>query len=126
MWEHLSINGKEFPKKSFEKFTAKSLVNNMKVTNDTTLKNYAVTATNRQYNIRQRDPLEIVVFSREMVAQKSDYMPVRMYYTAGHLNPMQPHWLLCTNLADYRYSPAIFYEQNVDEFGLLTHFGEVF
>jgi hypothetical protein len=49
--------------------------------------------------------------------EKLDYM---------HLNPIQPHWLLGKNPADYRYSSAIFYEQNVDEFGLLTHFGEVF
>ena len=92
MWEQLSMNGKEFPKNSFEKFTAKSLVNNMKATNDTTLKNYAVTATDRQYNIWLKDPLAIRVFSREMAVQKLDYM---------HINPMQPHWLLCTNPADY-------------------------
>jgi hypothetical protein len=28
--------------------------------------------------------------------------------------------------ADYRFSSAIFYDQNVNEFGLLTNFGEVF
>ncbi len=117
MWEQLAMNGKEFPKNSFEKFTAKSLINNMKATNDLTLKNYAVTASDRQYNIWQRDPLAIRIFKREMAAQKLDYM---------HLNPMQPHWLLCRNPADYRFSSAIFYEQNLDEFGLLTHFGEAF
>ena len=117
MWEQLSMNSKEFPKNSFEKFTAKSLVNNMKANNDITFKNYEVTATDRQYNIWLRDPLAIMVFSREMAAQKLEYM---------HLNPMQPHWLLCTSPAAYRFSSAIFYEQNVDEFALLTHFGEVF
>ena len=75
MWEQLSMNGKEFPKNSFEKFTAKTLVNNIKANNDTTLKNYAVTATDRQYNIWQRDPLAVMVFSREMAAQKLDYTP---------------------------------------------------
>ena len=29
MWEQLKMNGKEFPKNSFEKFTAKRLVNKM-------------------------------------------------------------------------------------------------
>ena len=28
--------------------------------------------------------------------------------------------------ADYRFSSARFYEQQEDEFGILTHFGEVF
>ena len=117
MWEQLKMNGKEFPKNSFEKFTAKTFVNNMKVTNDPALKNYAVTAVDREYNIWLRDPLAIRIINKEMASQKLDYM---------HLNPMQPHWLLCNNPADYRFSSARFYEQNLDEFGLLTHFGEVF
>ena len=117
MWEQLVMNGKEFPKNSFEKFTAKTLVSNMKASNGGNLKNHAVAATDRQYNIWLRDPLAIKVFSRGMASQKLDYM---------HLNPMQPHWLLCTNPAEYRFSSAMLYEQNVDDFGLLTHFGEVF
>ena len=117
LWEQVSMNGKEFPKNSFEKFTAKCFVNKMKANNDAALQNYAVAATDRQYNIWLRDPLAINVFSREMAAQKLDYM---------HLNPLQPHWLLCADPAHYRFSSAIFYERNVDEFGLLTHFGEVF
>ena len=62
-------------------------------------------------------PLAIRILNKEMAAQKLDYM---------HLNPMQPHWLLCCNPADYRFSSALFYEQNVNEFGILTHFGNVF
>jgi len=77
------MNGKEFPKNSFEKFTAKSLVNNMKANNDPTLINYAVTATDRQYNVWLRDPLAILVFSREMASQKLDYMPARLVIQAG-------------------------------------------
>ena len=106
MWEQLAMNGKEFPTNSFEKFTAKAFVNNLKAGNDDNLKNYAVTATDRQYNIWLRDPLAIRVFSSEMAAQKLDYM---------HLNPMQSHWLLCNNPANYRFSSAIFYEQNRDD-----------
>jgi len=85
--------------------------------NDIVLKNYVVTATDRQHNIWLRDPLAVKVFSRDMAAQKLEYM---------HLNPMQPHWLLCNSPAEYRFSSAKFYEQNEDEFGLLTHFREVF
>ncbi len=72
MWEQLAMNGKEYPKNSFEKFTAKTFVNDMKVSNDGNLKNFAVTSTDRQYNIWQRVPLAIRVFSREMAAQKLD------------------------------------------------------
>ena len=89
----------------------------MKAGNDVNLTNYAVAATDRQYNIWLRDPLAIRVFSREMAAQKLDYM---------HLNPMQPHWLLCSSPADYRFSSAKFCKQNMDGFRILTYFGEVF
>ena len=111
------MNGKEFPKNSFEKFTAKTFIEKMKANNDIALKDYKVKAVDRSYNIWLRDPLAIRVISRAMAAQKLDYM---------HLNPMQPHWLLCSRPADYRFSSAKFYEQNIDEFEMLTHFGEVF
>ena len=117
LWEQLKMNGKELPKSSFEKYTAKSLVNKMKAENDVALKNYLVVATDRQHNIWLRDPLSIKIFSLEMCVQKLDYM---------HLNPLQPHWLLCNHPAEYQFSSAIFYEQGVDEFGILTHFREVF
>ena len=117
LWEQLKMNGKELPKISFEKYTAKSLVNKMKAANDPALKNYLVTATDRQHNIWLRDPLAIKIFNLEMLAQKLDYM---------HLNPLQPHWLLCNKPAAYRFSSAVFYEQKADEFGILTNFDEVF
>jgi hypothetical protein len=50
-----------------------------------------------------------------MLVQKLDYV---------HLNPIQPHWLLSNHPAEYRFSSASFYEQQVDEFGILTHFKE--
>jgi putative transposase len=103
MWEQLSMNGKEFPKNSFEKFTAKSFTNNMKLTNDLSLKNYAVSAPDRKYNIWLIDPLAIRITIREMAIQKLEYM---------HLNPLQPHWLLCNDPAKYRFSSSQFYEQN--------------
>ena len=37
MWEQLNMNGAAFPKNSFEKFTTKTLVNNMKQKKDTAL-----------------------------------------------------------------------------------------
>ena len=54
---------------------------------------------------------------KEMAIQKLNYI---------HFNPLQNHWVLCTQPTEYRFSSAIFYEQNVDEFGLLSHFCEVF
>ena len=86
----------------------------MKQLKDIALKNYAVTATDRQHNIWLRDPLAVKVFSRDMAAQKLDYM---------HLNPMQPHWLLCNSPAEYRFSSAKFYEKILMSLGCLHIFG---
>lgn len=46
----------------------------MKANNDIALKDYAVKATDRAFNIWLRDPLAIRVISRAMAAQKLDYM----------------------------------------------------
>jgi len=126
MWQQLKMNGKEFPKNSFEKFTAKTLVNQMKGQQDNELKNYAVNASDRKHNIWLRDPLAIWVFDREMAAQKLDYMPARQCHSGGHLNPLQPHWALCSSPEDYMFSSAAFYEKGKDEFNLVTHFMNVF
>lgn len=77
------MNGKELPKSSFDKYTAQSLVNKIKVANDILLKNYLVEATDRQHNIWLRDPLAIKMFNLEMFVQKLDYMPVRQVIQAG-------------------------------------------
>jgi len=61
--------------------------------------------------------LAIKVFSKEVSEQKLEYL---------HLNPMQANWDLCKSSAKYRFSSAKFYGENIDEFGLLAHFREVF
>jgi putative transposase len=117
LWEQLKMNSKELPKSSHGKYTAKLLVTKMKADNDPSLKNYVVIARDRQHNIWLRYPLTIKILSLEILSQKLDYL---------HLNPMQPHWLLCNHPAEHRFSSAIFYEEQVEEFGIIKYFGEVF
>ena len=83
LWEQLKMNSKELPKSSFEKYTAKLLVNKMKADNDPALKNYVVISRDRQHNIWLRDPLAIKILSLEMLIQKLDYMPARQAIQAG-------------------------------------------
>jgi REP element-mobilizing transposase RayT len=117
LWEQLKMNGKEFPKNSFEKFTAHKFRKKIGAEYPEGLKKFQVEASDREYNFWQRDPLAILVFSREMAAQKLDYM---------HYNPLQEHWKLCNLPEDYRFSSASFYEGNKDEFGLVTHYMDAF
>jgi REP element-mobilizing transposase RayT len=117
LWEQLKMNGKEFPKNSFEKFTAHNFKKKLKTENPEALEQFVVTASDRIYNFWQRDPLAVLVFSREMASQKLDYM---------HFNPLQEHWQLCTQPEEYKFSSAAFYEYGVDEFKILTHYMDVF
>lgn len=117
MWEQLKMNGKELPKNSFEKFTAKTFLHLLETNKAISLQKYSVSQIDREYSIWQRDPIAIKIFNKEMAAQKLDYM---------HLNPLQSHWLLSDKPEQYRFSSAKFYESGVDEFNILTHFGEVF
>lgn len=117
LWEQLQMNGKEFPKNSFEKFTAHRFQKKLRMDNDVALNQFAVNASDRKYNFWQRDPLAVFVFSREMASQKLNYM---------HFNPLQQHWQLAGLPEEYRYSSAAFYETGKDEFGLLTHYMDRF
>ena len=117
IWNQLKMNGKEFPKNSFEKFTAKSLIRQIRQDQPWILHDYKVCASDRSYNIWQRDPLAVNIFSREMAIQKLQYI---------HNNPLQSHWGLSPTPETYRFSSANFYATGVDEFGMLTHYLEFF
>ena len=117
MWEQLKMNGKEFPKNSFEKFTAHRFRKKLVGESPEKVKRFMVDASDRKYNFWQRDPLAVLIFSREMASQKLDYM---------HFNPLQEHWQLCKLPEEYRFSSASFYENGKDEFGILTHYMDVF
>ena len=110
------MNGKETPKESFEKFTGhmfkKKLEDDIKGHEE-----YATEQKDRNYLFWQRDPLAILITDKKMAGEKLDYM---------HYNPMQPHWQLCKEPADYRFSSAKFYETGEDDpiaigFKILTH-----
>ncbi|MBK8608484.1 MAG: transposase [Chitinophagaceae bacterium] len=111
------MNGKEFPKNSFEKFTAHNFKKKLKIENPELLKQFLVKASDPSYNFWQRDPLAVLVFSREMASQKLDYM---------HFNPLQEHWQLCSQPEAYKFSSAAFYEHGSDDFNILTHYMDVF
>ena len=115
LWNQLKMNGKEFPKNSFEKFTSHAFKKKLQKENPEELKKFSVDASDRNYNFWQRDPLAISIFSREMALQKLNYM---------HYNPIQEHWKLCNAPEDYRYSSASFYEMQQDEFKIVTHYLE--
>ncbi len=117
LWQQFAMNGKEFPKNSFEKFTSHQFQKKLVAEDPEKLLQFSVSASDRKYNFWQRDPLAVHIFSRDVAEQKLNYL---------HCNPLQEHWNLCRLPEDYRFSSARFYETGFDEFEILTHYMEAF
>jgi putative transposase len=75
------------------------------------LETFKVNATDRMYQIWERNPLTVDLFSPKVFYQKIDYV---------HFNPVVAG--LCINPEDYYYSSSKFYATGIDEFDVLTHY----
>ena len=75
------------------------------------LSDYVVSKADREHQFWKRNSLGVELFSIEAFEQKLGYI---------HANPVKAG--LCNYPEEYRYSSAIFYEKQSDEFGILEHF----
>jgi len=117
LWELRSMNGKEMPHASFNKATAHLITKDLKENHPADLPPFKVKDKERSYRIWQRDPLAILMDSKQKLEQKLGYL---------HNNPLQKRWNLVISPEDYLWSSALFYETGKDEFGFLTHYMERF
>ncbi|MBN3583177.1 transposase [Algoriphagus aestuarii] len=113
IWEMKQPNGKEMPHASFNKFTSHMIINDLKVVSPKILSRFKVEDKDRLFRIWQRDPLAILLDSREKLEQKLNYL---------HNNPLQSHWNLSDSPENYPWSSALFNEKGIDEFGFITHY----
>lgn len=86
IWEINNMNEKEMPNASFNKTTAHLMVNDLQIHHPNVLQYFKVDEKERFYRVWQRDPLAILMDSREKLEQKLDYI---------HLNPLNERWNLC-------------------------------
>ena len=117
LWEMKNKNGKEMPHASFNKKTSHLMRIDLQERHPQVLPYFKVDEKERMFRFWQRDPLAILMDSREKFEQKLDYI---------HLNPLQERWNLAENPEDYLWSSAKFYETGQDDFGFLTHYMERF
>lgn len=117
VWEMIEKNGKEMPHASFNKKTAHELVKDMKINRQQLLPLFKVDERERAFRIWQRDALAVWMDRRAKVEQKINYI---------HLNPLQERWNLADRPEDYKWSSARFYEEGIDDFGVITHYLEKF
>jgi putative transposase len=113
LW-HIIYPGERYAfQRDLLKFTARSILAFMMLNNDPLMRKLYVGASDRQYQVWERNSLSVDVISENVFIQKLNYI---------HNNPVQEKWRLCTNPSEYRYSSAGFYEHLIDTFGILTHF----
>jgi len=112
LWELVAMNGKEMPQASFNKFTSHQFLNLLR--NERLLSFFKVEdKTERAHRFWQRNPLVVLMNSKEKLEQKLDYI---------HYNPLQEHWNLATTPENYYWSTARYYEEGIDDFKFLTHY----
>lgn len=117
IWEMLAMNGKEMPNASFNKTIGHLLIKDLKLNDDYKLPLYQVNEPGRQFRVWKRDPLAVLMNSKNKFEQKLDYI---------HYNPLQEKWNLATIPEDYYWSSARFYETGNDHFGFMSHYMDRF
>jgi len=101
---------------SFMKFTGQQLKFLLIDNNDPLLNDLKVEKADREYQIWQRNPLAIELYTPKILEQKLDYI---------HNNPCQGKWLLADNPTLYKYSSSSFYENEDQTFPFLTHYKDL-
>ncbi|RYY69511.1 MAG: transposase [Chitinophagaceae bacterium] len=96
---------------SFMKFTAQQIKFALAKDNPALLEQCKVNKTDREYQIWKRKPLSIELSSDKVFLQKLEYI---------HYNPVKAG--ICKYPEEYHFSSALFYENGVDSFKMLTHY----
>ena len=97
------------------KYTAQQMKFRLIDTKNPALQDYLVNASDRQYQFWERNPLSIDLWNKDLLIQKLIYI---------HNNPLSEPWKLVSYPQEYKYSSALFYEEGIDTFGLVTHYDE--
>ena len=109
IWQATASNNLSDVQTSFKKFTSQQFIKLLK--KDDKLNSYEVNAIDRKHHFWKRNSLGIELFTATVFQQKLDYI---------HYNPVNAG--IYTYPSAYKYSSAIFYDKNIDEFGILEHY----
>jgi putative transposase len=102
---------------SFMKYTAQLIKADLVINHPQVLEKFKVDAKDRKYQIWERNPLSIQLFSKEVFIQKLNYI---------HNNPYQEKWKITNQDELYYYSSELFYSNLPNNFEFLTHYNELF
>lgn len=113
IWQlHDTIDKTSF-QRDLLKFTSRSILKFMLMNENPLLEKLKVKATDRQYQVWERNSLSMDIFTQHFFHQKLEYI---------HNNPIQDKWKLSPTPTEYKYSSALFYETGNDVFGILEQY----
>lgn len=98
------------------KFTSQTILRDLKLNHKEIHRTLYVGAKDRNYQLWERNPLSVPLYSQKVVEQKINYI---------HGNPINPKWNLADEPQNYKYSSARYYYTGKDEFGFLENYMEV-
>ena len=99
--------------RDFLKFTSQQIIKDLTTHHPQVLEKFKVDAVDRKYQVWERNPLTVPIYSRQVLEQKLDYI---------HNNPVQEKWKLVVNPVLYKYSTSSFYENEVRIFDFVKHY----
>ena len=110
IWQIQAGHKRENVQRDFLKYTSQTIMRDLELNHQQVLKVFEVDAKDRKYQVWQRNPLSIDLWTKEVFIQKIEYI---------HNNPVTAG--ICSYPEQYKYSSAKFYETGEDEFRILTH-----
>lgn len=114
IWKPLEVSRFKNLQLSFMRYTAQKLKFYLIENDVQTLEKFKVNSKDREYQIWQRNPLPIELYTRSVIEQKLNYI---------HNNPLQEKWQLVSDPVDYKYSSASYYENETSAYSeILTHY----
>ena len=116
IWKINSEFNREDIRRDFFKFTAISIKKFISDNNSALLTKFYVGVKDRKFQIWQRNPLNIELYSENAVQQKVNYI---------HYNPVKEKWNLAIVPQDYKYSSAKFYMEGIKDWDFLEHYNEI-
>ena len=115
LWKMNATDRRENVQRDFLKFTAQQIINELRKENPEALEKLRVDAKDRKYQVWERNALSVDIYSREVLAQKMEYI---------HNNPAQERWNLCFEPRDYKYSSIDLYEYGKSKWDFLSAWTE--
>lgn len=111
IWQMREGRERKDVQRDFLKFTAQTIQLDLRKNHPAVLKHFEVNLKDRKFQIWERNPLSVDVYTREVLLQKLNYI---------HHNPVKAG--LCLLPEEYFYSSAAFYMNGDTGFEFLTHY----